>query len=225
MVAKLVANYVEQFEDGKLWSRRYAEQLLPNTEDVEHWWQYCALNPVISGLGKKISDYRSYNSVFDAIKGKTQSFQVFERWKYNEKLRKGSKANKKNFIKTHTLHFERLPGYEKLPDDEYRSTIFQRLESRRQLEIENRLKEGKGFAPAPSLRKTNPGSKPKSTKTSSIDSFRPIILTLCRETLMRELDFYFDTKRQHKEASIAFMAGELNAIFPPGTYRPPSFKA
>lgn len=224
MVAKLVKEYVRQFKDGKLWARRYAEQSLPNHEDVENWWQYCALNPVTSGLSKNIAGYETYNSVFDAIDGRTQTFQVFERWKYNEKIRKGTKVSKEDFIKTHTLRFQRLPGYEAYSSEDYRKAVLQKLEKRRLIEIDKRLSGGKGFAPPKALLKTIPGSKPRSTKSSSLRDFRPLVLSICRSTRESEIDLYFNTKRLHKEASLAYLAGNFDAHFPPGTYRPPISK-
>ena len=43
MTAKLVQGNVSGIEPGKFRERRYANQLLPQEEDVEKWFFYCAL--------------------------------------------------------------------------------------------------------------------------------------------------------------------------------------
>ena len=68
-----------------------------------------------------------------------------------------------------------------------------------------------------------PGDIPFFTKTSTMDSHRPRVLS--NDLIRREkgLAWYFAIYEKYKEASKAFREGNLLVEFPQGTYRPPTF--
>ncbi len=218
MVAKLTQSHVKSFE-GKLWARRYADQFLPNNEDIEHYFFYAALNPISSGVTRNIHKYKSYNSFFDAVNGTEKKFKIYEKSAYNEALRRGHYVQKEDFIKSHTLKFSRLPGYEKLSSEEYRNHMQTTKEVRTAVLVEARIKSGKGFADESKVILCS-GDKPVKTKKSERDSFRPIVLSLCNKTKDTFLAWYFSIKAQFKEASKKYRSGDVLAKFPEGTYRP-----
>lgn len=222
MIAKVTATQVVAFE-GKLWARRYAEQTLPNNEDIEHYFFYSALNPIASGLTRDLSEYHSYNSFLDAADGRERTFKFFERSAFNEALRRGQNSVRENFIKTYTLQYKRIPGYEQLAGPDYRKMLLRKLQQKRLAVIEKRLLSRKGFAKKMALINTKAGQKPKFTKKSERKSYRPLVLTLCSKTKESFLNWYFAIRDKFLKASAAFRAGHLMVEFPPGTYRPISY--
>lgn len=225
MIAKLTGSKVENYGGGKLWARRVRVQALPNPEDIKDRMFYAALNPVAAGLVQKLSDYTSYNSFSDAIRDTRRKFKVTNWEAYNNRKRHDPTVTIAEYTTTHTLTFSRLPGYEELSRREYVDVMNKELETRRQEVVENRIKSGKGFATREALRKLIPGTKPKTTKTSTRTSHRPLVLTRCKETRKQFLDWYFSLLNAYKEISRRFRNGETSIEFPPGTYRPWSYCA
>lgn len=220
IIAKLTGSLVGNFEGGKVWGRPVRCQPLGTDADVKHWVFYVALNPVKSGLHKNLSKYPGYNSFKDAIHGRERKFKIFNREDYNNRKRHNRSLTKEQCMTVHTLKFARLPGFEKMPQERYERELLQELRQRREILIAERSIEGKGFASQSFLEALKPGDKPKTTKTSKRDSKRPLILTMCAATRKRFLEWYFDMREQYRRASARFRAGELDVVFPPGTYRP-----
>jgi REP element-mobilizing transposase RayT len=223
IIQKLVKRYVPGFEGGTLWSRRYSAEVLPNNEDVEHWTLYSWLNPVSSGLTMRITDYQSYNSFFDSARGIKRKFKTIDWTDYNNRKRCNPHLSIKECTKEHLLEFSVLPGCADMIPEEYNKYLLGKLESRRVELIKKRTDDGLGFAGPEVLKHTRAGSKPRSTKTSTRNSIRPIVLTLCDETRKRFRDWFFQLLASYQEASRRFRAGEYDVVFPPGTYRPPLF--
>lgn len=205
---------------GPLWARRARSQILPLASDVEDRFFYCALNPVISGVVSRISDYTNYNSFSDAIAGRRRTFRLVDWTEYRNRKRTNKKLRPKDCEYEYTLRYSRLPGYELTPSKLYHAAMLKKLEERRQEEIQKRTAAGKGFATPALMTALTPGAEPKSTKTSTRDSHRPLFLTRCSETLRTCLSRYFALLAAYREASRRYRAGDLTAAFPPGTYKP-----
>lgn len=220
IIAKLVQTHVPQFPGGKLWGKRYSAKALPRNQDVQHWWLYTVLNPVSTGLVKFPDQYRTCNSFEDSVTGRERSFRLFLSSEYNEAERRGHNPDKEAYFRMYTLKYTRLPGYEPLPAEEYERTMRTLREARRLEYIEALEQDKYRFPPPEVLRLTKPGAVPRKTKTSTWDSYRALVLTLCSETRKRCVDEYFNIRKQFLEASARFLAGELAVIFPYGTYRP-----
>ena len=223
IIQKLVKRHVKEFEGGTLWGRRYSAEVLPNKEDVSHYALYAWLNCVISGLALRLSDYASYNSFSDSARRIKRIFRVVDWTGYNNRKRHNSKLSIKDCTKEYTLEFARLPGCETMTDRDYCQHLHCLLEKRRIKEVTKRQEEGKGFAGVEELKRTRPGDKPQTTKTSSRESRRPVVLTLCAITRKAFLEWYFGVVAAYKEASRRYRAGDYGVEFPPGTYKPPLF--
>ncbi len=225
MIARLTNTHVPQFEGGKLWARRVRSQVVGDKTDIKDRFFYTVLNPVGAGLTRRISDHSGYNSFYHAAKGIKKTYKVVDYADYNNRKRYNKNIAISDCTTQHTLTFTRLPGFEKMPDDEYYEMLKGELDRRQQTLVETRIKEGKGFATKKQLEAQEPGAKPKSTKTSKRDSKRPLILTSSIELKQRFLKWYFALLETYKVASRRFRDGKLNTVFPEGTYRPPSFAA
>ena len=120
------------------------------------------------------------------------------------------------------MKYARLPGYENLSQSEYRELMLKKFEARRQEILKSRKEKGLGFATREQLLQTVPGSKPRSTKSSTRNSHRPLCLTLCREARKTFLKWYFELLEDYRAASRKFRDGDFSVRFPEGTYRPPT---
>lgn len=225
MISRLTKSRVELFEGGKLWARRVRTQVVPNKEDIVDRFFYTAMNPIAAGLAQKLSDYTAYNSFSDAIRGKVRLFKVVEWQKYNARKRTNPGISIAAFTKIHKLEYARLPGFESMSQKEYIEYMNREAERRRVEIVTRRIAEGKGFATPKALLAIAPGTKPRSTKTSTRDTHRPLVLTRCLETKAVFLDWYFHLVAAFKKAAASFRDGDFDVTFPPGTYRPGSWCA
>ena len=103
--------------------------------------------------------------------------------------------------------------------------MLKKREERRLKLVKERKAKGLGFLTREQLLATVPGTKPKKTKKSTRDSKRPLVLTKCPEARKQFLDWYFSIFEAYKAAVKRYRAGQLDVVFPTGTYRPPVFAA
>ena len=221
--AEAVRALVPEFPGGKLFYRRYAEQALILNEDIENQFFYCALQHVSAGLVERISEYPGYNSFSDATSGKERKYKVIDWTNYNARRRYSSKVKLKDFTKEYKLVFARVPGNDELSQKEYKKKMLFELEKRRAVIVNERRRKGLGFVGRERLLKVVPGASPRTTKTSTRTSFRPLVLTKCKEAKNAFLSWYFSIREQYLAASCRYIAGESDCIFPPDTYKPPCF--
>ena len=220
-IGKLVPHYCKDHEGGGLWARRYSSELVPkDRDDIEERFFYLVLQPVQDGLVEKLSDYPGYNCFHDAAWGIARTFKVVDWTKYNKARRHNKNVKISDFTTIHKLKFKRIPGYEHLSQRQYALLLEKKLEERRRIIVSKRLAEKKGFAGPELLKQTQPGSIPKSTKTSKRDSYRPRVLSVCKLRRKEWLDFYFDCYTKYKEASAKFRKGFFDTVFPNGMYIP-----
>jgi hypothetical protein len=220
-VAQAVKRHVVAFPGGTLFERRYSEQALPLNEDIEDRFFYCALQPVHAGLCERIGDYPGYNSFDDAVSGRRRKYSFVNWAAFNEAKRNNQNSKIKDFTESYTLKFERLPGYEDLSHKEYKVLMYKKLEERRLKIVREWRKKGHQFLTKHQLRKIRAGTLPKTTKKSERYSKRPLVLTKCTEAKKLFLEWYFSVYHQYKNAVKKYLLGDVNAKFPPGTYKPP----
>jgi hypothetical protein len=220
-IARLAKRFVPEVGRGKFWERRYANQELPRPQDIEEYFFYCALQAVHSGLAEHPKDYPGYNSFEDAVNGVEREYVSTDWTRYMNAKRWNPDVDIARYQTTYKLKFSRLPGYEHLSQDEYRTLMYRKLEHRRRKIVQQRRRAGKGFAKSEALQRTKPGASPYRTKRSARHSHRPIVLCSCPRTRRERLESYFLILGAHRRASSRYLKGELSVPFPPGTYRPP----
>lgn len=223
IIPKLLSSLVPNFIDGKLWARRARVQVVPNPEDIQDRFLYVALNHVSSGLCKNASDNNGYTCINDSLRTKPRKLFLIDWTDFMNRFRYNSKLTPEDCKKEYTLTFSRLPGFEDLSDQEYRSKITSLIEERRLQIIAERTQNGLGFAGRENLKRTAPGSLPRFTKTSTRHSKRPLVLTRCKRTRRMFLKLYFHTLELYRKASSLYRTGKTSTVFPPNTYRPVLF--
>lgn len=219
-VARLVGRHVKSHGRRAVWARRYAYQVLPRDEDIRHWYYYCALNPVSSGITETIEEYRNFNSHFDSIRGIERTYKWVDWSAYLMKSRGAKPVSPEQFSREYTLRFSRLPGYGDLSQEEYGSRTSAILEERRVEAVLKRRNRGEGFLGWERASLQKPGAMPRATKTSKRNSHRPLVLSRCNATRAAFLRLYFQIRATYRAVSAAFRQGEA-ALFPTGTYPPP----
>lgn len=219
--AELIKEFNPRHEKGPVFERRYSAEALPAAEDLEDRFFYCALQAINAGLCENIHEYPAYNSFEDAINGREREFKIVRWAEYNSKKRFNPKLKKEDFTDTYVLRYARLPGYEHLSQEEYANLMREKLEKRRK-NIVNAFKAKKHRYPSlKELNSITPGSKPYKTKTSTRHSKRPLVLSVCPIRREEYLSWYFSIYTRYKAACALYLAGDRNAVFPPGTYKPP----
>ena len=216
-IAAGVAFHVREFLGGPLFERRYSSQILPLDQDTENYFFYSALQAVNDGISERISDYPGYNSIYDAARNRVRTYKVIRYGEYHTRRRNDPTLSPEDFTDKYLLRFSRLPGFEDMTQGVYEKEILKRLESRRLEKVSEWRKKGHRFLSKQELRKVISGSFPKKTKKGNI---RPIVLSSCRETKKKILDWYFGIVRSYREASKRFREGAMLVKFPPMTYLP-----
>jgi hypothetical protein len=219
-VAKAVPRHVSNHPGGNLWARRYSNEFLPGDQDIESQFFYTVLQPVQDGLVERISDYPGYNCFHDAVHGIKRRFKVVRWAEYNAAKRNNSKIRIIDYTDIVALEYQRLPGYERLTQREYAKMMHKKLEERRVEVVRKHLAEGGSFKGRRALMEQRPGSLPHNTKSSTIESHRPRVISVCSERRAKGEAWYWEIYWAHKEASKRYRSGELDVEFPEGTYRP-----
>jgi hypothetical protein len=220
-VARAVARHQPEYPGGALWGRKYSAEFLLGNEDIEDRFFYTVLQPVKDGLVDDIKDFPGYNCFNDATNGIARRFKVI-RWKeYNDARRWNPEVSIDDFTEWHTLEYARLPGYEMLSQHEY-ATLMKRKLARRTAEILKK-RAGKKCLGADNLRRIKPGTLAKNPKVSKRHNYRPRVLSKCPKRRAAGEAWYFARRFDYKQCSKRYRAGELDIIFPEGTYKPPLF--
>lgn len=219
--AEAVRYLVPNFPGGPLFERRYSEQALPGAEELEEQFFYCALQPVKAGLVQKSSEYPGYNSFNDAISGRIREIRFLEVGAYHEAKKKDPRTPIKDYYRYYTLKYERLPGYEHLSQKEYRKLMLEKYEKRRVAIVEEYMRKGHKFLTREELLSVEPGALPRTTKKSKRYDKRPLVLTKSVERKKQYLAWYFSIYEEYKRCAKAYLGGDIYAVFPARTYRPP----
>ena len=221
IISKLVPKYTKKYLGGTFWARRYSQEFIPDhKDDIEDRFFYTVLQPVQDGLVSKISDYPGYNCFNDAVSGISRKYKTINWTNYQKAKRKDLKVSIKDFEETHTLTFSRIDGYENLSQREYKKLMHTKLEERRVIADKERSKENKTYLGVELLKQIEPGSLPKSTKSSTRHTKRPRVLSVCPLRRQEVLGFYFDCYNKFKQASHKLRNGIIDAIFPQGMFKP-----
>lgn len=220
-IARAVPRYVPEYSGGGLFKRRYSNEFLPGSDDIKEYFFYTVLQPVNDGLVEDIRDYPEYNCFWDAIYELKKEFEVINWAQYNSDKR-FKEVKLKDYIYRVELKYQRLPGYEDLSPEEYWKMMIKELDERQARIKQERLENGKkAVAGVEYLRSVKPGSKPVNPKTSTINTPRPRILSICKERWEKRIEWYFEVYFEYKSASVRYRAGDKTVEFPVGTYPPP----
>jgi hypothetical protein len=220
-VARAVPRYQPDYPGGRLWARRYSAEYLVGEPDLEEIFFYIVLQAVNDGLVDDIRDYPGYNCFEDAITGRERQYKVVKWKEYNDAKRWNPDVSIDEYTELCTLKYERLPGYEHLSQKDYELQMREKLALRTKEALQKR--GGKPTLGAEKLKTVKPGTRPHKTKTSGPRDHRPRVLSKDRKRRVTGKSWYFRIYFDFKEASRRYRNGELDVVFPKGTYKPPQF--
>ena len=218
--ALLVRTHQEDFIGGTLFPAPHDPLALVDEGAIEDKFLYTILNPVSSGIVEGLTEYPDLDTSFDAIAGTNRTFTIVDWRTYRDKVRYNKKLKPSDFETSHTLTYTRLPGYEDMPQKKYEQLFREKIEARRQEIVRGRRSEGKGFLGLTRLRQQQPGQRPRTTKTRSEHSFRPIVQCSCPKRRDEYLRFYFATVEAFRACVERLKQGAKDVVFPTGTYPP-----
>lgn len=219
-IARAVPRHTPEYRGGRFWARRYSSEVLPGFEDIEEYFFYTALQPIQDGLVERIKEYPGYHFFHDAVHGIERKFKVVKWAEYNAAKRFNPSVPIKDYYEEVALRYERLPGYEHLSQNEYAKLMYQKLEERRLKIVAERRERNLKFLGREKLLRVRRGTLPKNTKTSTIESHRPRVLSVCDERRAQAKDWYFSIYFEYLEASKEYRSGNYSIQFPEGTYKP-----
>lgn len=220
--AEAVKRFVPEFGTGTVFERRTSEQAITSdTESHLDRLMYTILQPIAAGLCKDLDDYPGFNSYNYILSGEPLDVGFFNADKYNRARRKNKDVDPELYVEKFQIKFIRVPGCEKMTQQEYASFIQDEFEKRRKLIIEEFDAAGHVWPDVSKLKLTKSTDKAKNPKRSTRHSPRPLVLSVCMERRQEFLNYYFSTLEKFKLASAEFLAGNRNVEFPTGTCIPP----
>jgi len=190
---------------GPLWSRRYTDQAVASNEDVMEAFLYVVSNPMHHGLvddPKKWPGLSCYNHVID------EKDREFHFTHYSKKT---------NYKTKHYLKITPLPDLKSLTRRQRAKKLFKALR-----EMRNRigLQHAGLFLRFKDLIEQPIGALPKNTKVSKKTPFYTRRLGMLRE-LRNKIR---SRQLAYAHASYRYRMGDLNAVFPDFSYRPPTHR-
>ena len=221
MLARAVPRFVKGFAGGKFWGRPYKFQIVPESEDIINWFLYTILNPVSSGITTNPTALGRPNALSVIREGSNRVCRWFNRTNYENAKRKNPNVDKQRYYTNHTLKVSRLPGLEDLTDSQYIARIEELVRERREKILAERRSKGLGYLGEKNLRLQKAGVKPRHTKTSTRESYNPLVLSLCQKARQRVLKVYLNIADCYKVASHKFRNRMKGYVFPQNTYLPP----
>ena len=223
-VSRAVGRFQSNFKGGALWGRRYSNEFVPLSENIEDKFFYTVLQPVQDGLVESIDQYPGYNCFHDAVNGKARNYPIVDWTRYNSDKRWKEDITVEEYTVMYELKYARIPGYEELSQAEYAKMMTKKLKERTAQLVRERKAEGKGFLGADQLLRIKAGTPAMNPKLSTRWSFRPRIHCSCAKTREAYLEWYFAMIEEFWEASDIYRnEPEEEALFPPGMYKPPNF--
>ena len=221
-IAEAVKALVPEYPGGPVFERRYSEQALPLSCDIEDKVSYCALQAVAAGLCKSIDEYPGYNSFNDASAEVEREYEVISWSQYRSAKRANPNVPIKNYTEAFKLKFSRIPELDELTEEQYQDYLRSRVELDREELVKEHYAEGRvAFKSRRELMQVQASSKASKPKKSGRHDARPLVLTKCMEAKREFLEWYFSIYERYKQAVEEYFQGDFSTDFPIGTYRPP----
>ena len=192
---------------GRFWSRRYRAQAILNEADLEEAFLYTVTNSVKHGGAKHPEEWLGLCSYEQNISEKTKRYPFY---RYSE-------VDKDKRITYHDLNVSPLPRLKNLELKERSKIIAELIEERTENLIEVRRSKGQGFLTPEQVREIDPFSTPRVSNHSPSGNCYSKDAAVIREYKLIEAR----RRISYALASLRFRLGELSAVFPDFTFKPP----
>jgi len=197
--------------EGKLWARRYDDRPVLSEEDLLEAFLYVSTNAVRHGLVSNATAWPGLNSVKHSLTERDRRFSFCHH----------SVPSGKERISTHRLKLTLLPQFAALSKDERVAKLSALLNERMEQIAKDRKAAGQGFLGLKAIFELPAGSIPLNVSRTP--------RTLCF-TGNRKLYKQFKQSFKHRmalyaDASFRYRLGDLNAVFPEHSFKPPLHRA
>lgn len=199
---------------GPLWARRYDAEPILDDESATDRVVYTVCNPPQADLVDAAEEWPGL-CVAHGLRGVTSmTFRYFDRTAWH---RAGRPEEIAPHIETATLELSPLPEMEGRSVAEIGKLISKLVEQREDRERERRRAAGRTVLGLDGLRSCNFDQRPARPKRSR----RPYCHAACVRRRAKHLRDMNDLHQSYASSARRFLAGDLEARFPPGTYPPP----
>lgn len=199
---------------GPLWGRRYdAEPILDDGAATEQTL-YTTANSVQSDLVDKVEEWPGLCVAYGLNGVTAMTFHYLDRTAWH---RAGRPDDVTPFLREIELELSPLPEMQDRSVAEVRAAISDLLQQREERERRRRNEEGKDVLGLDGLAATNFDARPRSPKRSR----RPYCHSSCprrRAERFRNMNALLES---YADSATRFRAGQVDVVFPPGTYPPP----
>jgi REP element-mobilizing transposase RayT len=205
--------------EGHFWSARARVEEITSDNQAEKLFGYGACNAVKDGLVERARHWKGFSSTEALSRGGKLKFEYVNRtlwWKSGA----GRKAvDPSKYTKQTEIILHPLPSWAGLPEHA-RQTRFRHIVSDREQQAQlERAAEGiTSVMGMPKIERLSPFAKPSRPRKRTP---QPLCHADTREEYEAYEAEYKEVAQAHRKASAAFLSGNFNAVFPPGTFRPP----
>ena len=199
-------NWVNHRE-GKFWARRYDDQPVLNEDDLLEAFLYITTNPVRHGLVNDPAIWPGFSSYEMSATEKSQSYS-FEHYSAEEPQDRRT---------SHSLKITPLPQFAGLSRKKRREKVLELINERTKRLVEERKANGQGFMNLEDILAQDPNDVPRSVSRSPRPhcySKNPLVIKEYRRHVR-------DRRNKYIEASARFRLGDLYAVFPEHSFKPP----
>lgn len=168
---------------------------------------YLLANPVAAHLVEHVTDWPGACSFGLSLSGRTKTVQ---------RPRGFFRANGRMPDEV-TLRIERPEGFESLSEDEWVSKLRDAVRLEETRAREERAERGFGVLGRKTVLRAEPTDSP--TTREPRRSLRPQVACLNEQRRIHELQLLLEFRRERHDALVRALNGELDVVFPRGTYR------
>lgn len=193
--------------EGKFWARRYDDQPILNEDDLLEAFLYITTNAVKHGLVSDPAIWPGFNSYNMSITERAETYS-FEHHSAEEPHDR---------ITSHTLKITPLPQFAGLSSKKRREKVLELINERTKRLVEERKAKGQGFMNLDDIQAQDPNDVPRSVSRSA----RPCCYSKSPVVIKGYRRHVRDRRDKYVEASARFRLGDLNAVFPEHSFKPP----
>ena len=204
--------------EGAVFSSRSRDIPCVDDESVENRFFYALTNPVKDGLCDKVKHWGGFSSYGALGEGKVETFTYIDRTAWNRAGGERSKKPLTDFVKTITLEFSPLPGWEALTRSQRETRVRRRVRELEQKYREEREKKRRFAMTAERMAKVDHRDRPKQAAEKTKMPLCHAASAAAAEQYQKE---YLEFRMAHRAASIRYLSGHFKVKFPKGSFRPP----
>ena len=204
--------------EGALWAGRVRCEPVLDDESLEQQLIYAVTNPVKDGLVDRVSHYPGFSVYPHLAHGEPLRFSYVDLRLWHKHGGPRNRRPLSDYERWVDVEVSPLPAWRDMPEHQ-RQARFRRLVRDAEDELRDRREhEHRTVVGVPALKRLEPRDKPRNPKRSGRQP-------LCHaSSAERRRDFarrHRALRRAHAEASARYRSGQLDAEFPPYTFRPP----